>query len=299
MKLLFTFLLTLIGVGAFAQYSIYETFEYPYDSYRPSFYIDTVNCTNNLWQIGKPQKVVFDSAYSYPNAIVTDTLNYYPPNDTSIFYLRAGGMYHGLLSIVFRYKLNIDSLSMARFEVSGDLGVNWINPMSEDTTYMFHWGGSKPRLDTSTDAWQIFDLNMDTWSYSSPGGSDTFPHYRTSDTILYRFTFVSGSDTVQKDGWIIDNFTSENTGTVGIASHTPGRTLGIWPNPSHGDICLHPNFIAQEGDRIVVYDMNGLQVYTAPTSPAMTFHLPLADGLYVLRYSGVSKVLTERLAIIR
>ena len=41
--------------------------------------------TLNMWQIGKPHKTVFDSAYSPVNVIVTDTANTYKPNDTSVF----------------------------------------------------------------------------------------------------------------------------------------------------------------------------------------------------------------------
>ncbi len=39
----------------------------------------------NIWQIGRPQKILFNLAFSIPNAIVTDTLNTYPINDTSSF----------------------------------------------------------------------------------------------------------------------------------------------------------------------------------------------------------------------
>ncbi|MDA3953800.1 MAG: transposase [Bacteroidales bacterium] len=34
-----------------------------------------------IWQIGTPNKTFFDSAYSSPNAIITDTVNYYPINN--------------------------------------------------------------------------------------------------------------------------------------------------------------------------------------------------------------------------
>ena len=48
--------------------------------------IDTSNA-GNIWQIGQPDKAIFDSAFSAPNAIVTDTVNYYPINDSSSFIL--------------------------------------------------------------------------------------------------------------------------------------------------------------------------------------------------------------------
>ncbi len=48
-------------------------------------WIDTVSNPNNIWQIGSPQKTVISSAHSAPNVIITDTVNTYPPNNTSVF----------------------------------------------------------------------------------------------------------------------------------------------------------------------------------------------------------------------
>jgi hypothetical protein len=50
------------------------------DALYPHFItIDTGSHLHNSWQIGRPGKSVFDSAYTLPNAIMTDTLNTYPP----------------------------------------------------------------------------------------------------------------------------------------------------------------------------------------------------------------------------
>jgi hypothetical protein len=298
MKFLYTLLLSLTSFGAFAQYSIYQNFETPNDDFRTNFYIDTVNCSNNLWQIGRPQKAFFDSAYSYPNAIVTDTLNQYPVNDTSIFYLTMAGSYHALLSLSFYFKLDIDTLATAKMELSGDGGLNWINPITEDTTFMFYWVGGKPRFDTSTTGWRKFDLNMDTWSQSYPGSHFSFPHYRTSDTIIYRFTFITGDSLVHHDGWIMDNFRGLNTARVGMDKVEEISSV-IFPNPSNGTIFLRPNFRGTAEDRIVVYDMHGQQVYEAVPFGSLPINLPLSDGVYTVKYIGVSGVTTNRVVIIK
>ena len=49
--------------------------------------IDSLNASN-IWQIGEPSKTLFSSARSNPNALVTDTLNNYPVNDSSSFIVR-------------------------------------------------------------------------------------------------------------------------------------------------------------------------------------------------------------------
>jgi hypothetical protein len=298
MKFLFTLIASTIAMNVFAQYALYESFEYPYDAFRSSFYVDTVNCNNNLWQIGRPQKTVFDTAYSAPNVIITDTLNTYPANDTSILYVRTGGLFHGMLSLRFQYQLDIDTLSSAKFEVSGDLGANWINPMTEDTTYLFYWTGGKPSLDTSTHGWHLFDLNMDIWSYAFAGSAYSFPHYRTSDTILYRFTFISGDSTVHRDGWMMDNFMGENTGRVGVdaISETSSHPF---PNPSCGTVYLHPGFKISDQDLITVYNMEGQQIYSTRRGVGPSVNLPLPNGVYMLRYMGSFGVATDRITIIK
>lgn len=300
MKFLYTLLLSMVSFGAFAQYYVRQHFESPFDDFRANFYIDTVNYSNNKWQIGKPQKTTFDSAYSFPNAIVTDTLHPYSAHDTSVFYFTMWGENHGLLSLSFFFHLDIDSLCTAKIEISGDNGVNWIDPFTEDTTYMFNWSSGKPRFDTSTTGWSKFDLNMDTWSFSYPGSSHVFPLYRSSDTVLYRFTFISGDSLGHHDGWMMDDFVGQSTGRVATVSNSnDATTLNIYPNPTNGIINIHPNFTSNITDRIVVYNMQGQQVYDTEPKGSTVINLPLPNGVYSLKYYGSFGVTTNRVVIIK
>jgi hypothetical protein len=301
MKFLFAFLLSLASFNSFAQIYIEQTFEFPYDGYRGNFYLDTVNCSNNKWQIGKPQKTIFDSAYSFPNVIVTDTLHQYSLNDTSILYFYISGFMNSYLKLSFYYQLDIDSLSIAKVEISGDDGVNWIDPITEDSAYMFYWVGGKPRLDTSTNGWRRFNLNMDTWSRTYPGHTPFFPHYRTSETVMYRFTFISGGDSsAHHDGWMMDNFTAENLISVSTtAINSSSLLLNVYPNPTNGIINLHPNFKSNAQDKIVVYNMQGQVVYENVPNGSTSLVLPLPNGVYILKYFGESGVATERIAVIK
>ena len=83
MKKIITILICLVATSnlAFCQQSIYFNFDQD-TNYKKYFYIDSGN-VNNIWQIGKPQKSVFNAAHSAPNALLTDTVNHYPVNDTS------------------------------------------------------------------------------------------------------------------------------------------------------------------------------------------------------------------------
>jgi hypothetical protein len=68
-------------------------------------YIDTISNQDNIWQVGQPNKIIFNTAYSEPNAIITDTSNHYPTNDTSslllfIWHKKAGWVTQKLTLVV-------------------------------------------------------------------------------------------------------------------------------------------------------------------------------------------------------
>ena len=75
--------------------------------------IDTTTFPQNLWQIGRPQKPLFNSASSPLNVIITDTVRPYPINNYSMFYIRdkaSSGDIYGLKTIAGKYNVQTDSL---------------------------------------------------------------------------------------------------------------------------------------------------------------------------------------------
>ena len=171
--------------------------------------IDT-SITNNIWQIGAPNKPFFISSHSIPNAIVTDTLNPYPANNISIFYYRTSGDYntdsHGAV-LEFWFKIDSDSLSnFGKVEISFDAGITWYNLLSD----YFGWFG-----------WQVYDSlnNLIQASYNSDDtivftgrsngwykfSSDAWLPEIVLDSIIYRFSFHSTTLSSERDGWMIDD----------------------------------------------------------------------------------------------
>ena len=71
MKKLILVLMLLIGMRGNAQ--IWQLSENIYFETTDSLLKIDTNLIGNIWQIGTPSKTFFDSAYSVPNAIVTDT----------------------------------------------------------------------------------------------------------------------------------------------------------------------------------------------------------------------------------
>ena len=107
--------------------------------------IDSISNSNNIWQIGQPQKNIFDSASSLPNAIVTDLTNPYSINDTSSFIIThvAGmGFWMGhTFDLSFDYFVDTDSLNdYGIIEFSPDNGATWCN-LNDNSTYCFWWNG--------------------------------------------------------------------------------------------------------------------------------------------------------------
>ncbi len=257
-KALLYFILFFIAIApmqSFGQWSANNiiTFD-PGDTLYPHLIsIDTINYHHNIWQIGKPNKTVFTSALSLPNAIVTDTLNPYPTNDTSAFILKmpflvpiTGWGLAPTYRLQFSYQLKKDSNSIARLEVSQDNGMNWYN--TKDTLPSDFWWDSwwTPNLSDTTTDWTIFEINVDTNPFA------------ITDTFLFRFTFISDSVFAHKDGWIIDNI-GLNYYVEGIPILKNTNLIDIYPNPTTTSLTItSSNAINQ----ITITNLLGQTIYS-------------------------------------
>lgn len=163
--------------------------------------IDTVSNPNNIWQIGTPQKNLFANAASLPSAIVTDTLNPFPINDTSIFIIKNQALEEGFLQpqlviLSGKYYVNSDSLTdYGKIEFSPDNGLTWIDLLNDtikidsmwtgsyyQPLYWFwnsHWATSRERpiLTGNSNGWKEFGVRL----------SDLGPYFNIEygDTVLY------------------------------------------------------------------------------------------------------------------
>jgi len=234
--------------------------------------IDTINCHRNQWQIGRPQKTVFDSAYSYPNAIVTDTLHPCLPNDTSVFVMKAPIFYYGQFS--FEYKLNIDSGDIAIIEISYDTGLHWINIITDTSVTFDFGGGPKPDLSVSTTGWESFNI----YNLGSPL---IWPVY----SYLFRFTLITDSSAIPRDGWMMDNFYVGVEGE-GVPIIQNNNHINLYPNPATTFITItSKNPIIQ----ITVTNLLGQVLYTHNynTEQVQIDIADLPQGVYFVKVNGV------------
>lgn len=290
MRTLFTFLSFLIvGNTSFGQMMYYIDFDGPY-SENNHIIIDTTSNLNNIWQIGVPDKPFFNNAYSLTHAIITDTLNPYPVNDTSSFTLRhirpgeLGG--NESLQLNFWFRFNSDSLSdFGMIEASIDNGITWVNLLTEDTTYNFAWIDPKPVLTGNSNGWQHFSLELNMLTYE----------LGYSDTLLYRFTFISDGVQTNKDGWMLDDFQLADW-WEGIDDQRNNKAISIYPNPTKGEISIVKNIGVANGNSIEIIDINGIIVLRQEIQSS-SLRLNLPDGLYFMKLSDKEHIYMSKLII--
>ena len=217
MKTIFCFLfVTFIITNVKAQYPL------PVDSVNA--YFDTPDTivfipdSTSIWQIGKPNKTIFNSSFNSNNSIVTDTINSYPINDSSYFY----AIYHPQwlweylgwvfpFQIDFYHRFNSDSINdFGLIQLSIDGGNTWFNCLSQEYKSWYY---------PSMNSHEI--LNTGVIQYDSiaiTGTSNGWIHSIITkeiaemnqpmifiDSVIVKFSFHSDNLQTNKDGWQIDN----------------------------------------------------------------------------------------------
>jgi len=253
--------------------------------------IDTVNYKRNQWQIGKPQKHIFDSAYTLPNAIVTDTSLPCISNDTSVFLLKLPYTVspYGLplFYLSFLYKLDIDSGDIALVEASIDSCQTWTNILIDTTSIWRVY--PKPDLSVSTSGWDSIAVFPSEWM--------TIPN----DTLYVRFTFITGSDTAARDGWMIDHIIAQHQ-VEGVTNIANDNTFQVYPNPTIEKTELKFTKALKANCEMIVLDALGRQVFWDRLNKGSTdYTLSVQDwvkGIYFIELNdGKGNRTTQKLMV--
>jgi hypothetical protein len=213
----------------------------------PAEFITIGLSESNIWQIGHPQKVYFNSAYEGNKAIVTDTLNPYPLSNYSYFDLVIGNFnynaywfpYSALID--FRHKFDSDTLRDGGYiTVSWDKGQTWENviyntiPMQNGIITINQ--NLYTEQDTLFNGEKGFSGRSNGWVHSSFGWEGILVKKKMEfppDTAIVRFNFISDNNHNPREGWMIDQirlFSVELNG--GLSNdETGGPTITVLGNP--------------------------------------------------------------------
>ncbi len=240
----------------------------------------------NIWQIGKPSKIIFNQAYSEPKAIVTDTLQYYPVNNVSSFILKLpqqSFLDQTYTEIVLLHKYDMDSLTdYGIIDVSYDEGRSWC-PVSTDNTYEIdYWrriGSSITHNNIITgslrDAWAKENIVF-IWYYPVEGCNYEYP-----DFLWLRFRFVSDEIQQNKEGWLIDDISIEGSVISGLQEEA-SLSFEVSPNPCSNFLKIRPSFESGKELTVYMYDILGkLVLYNKyPATNISVKTEKLENGIY-------------------
>lgn len=269
----------------YGQYEFYQYFDGA-DTVDNSIVIEYDTSSNNIWQVGMPQKNIFNSAATLPNALVTDTINFIPTNDTSSFqYNITPWNTWGILAIQWKQKLDMDSvLDFGIIEFSVDSGSTWQNAFGNPYVYNFY-GYDQSNVDTMPNGEMAFTGTDTTWRDIWLCYDITWLNF--NDNVMVRHTMLSDSVDNQNEGWLIDNLLAHVTIIHTVAEVEQEEYIKAYPNPTTGrlDISLKkingPHII----EKMELLDASGRRINQWENIPTKYFidMAGLQNGVYYLR----------------
>jgi hypothetical protein len=283
----------------------------------PTSYISINPSTQNLWQIGTPQKQFFNQAYSAPDAMVTDTLNNYGVNNVSSFDLCIGDfntnwLYNYDLFIDFRHKFDTDTLRDGGFiSVSWDHRQTWMNIIDDTVSrnYFFVTPSNNWFMYGNTNLYSSGD-SLFNGEHGFSGRSNGWVHscmawyniplkcpaFSLPDTMYLRFNFISDTIPNNREGWMIDDIRifSIDLGS-GIRDFMAG-TKRAWlaPNPVKTSTIVTFDRAYSHVDYLLT-DLSGRVLLQGKPGTCNEFSVSragLSPGIYLLKIS-MDQYLTE------
>jgi hypothetical protein len=237
--------------------------------------------SGSIWQIGAPNKQVFQGSYSDSFSIVTDLNSDYPTNDTSVFFVSlydtSNNWVPNYLGIYFPIHLSFthrfitgSGNDYGSIEMSLDGGHQWYDVLSDSlnavtgytaigyyyTAYNYHYFESTG--DTLFDSLKVSG-NSNGWVHSEISKEVAYLNISHIDSIMFKFSFISDGQG-QNEGWQIDDLCLSLDVVIGIEEYNLGNEIRIYPNPAK-DI-LQIDFTPKNNQKAVLelYDVLGKQV---------------------------------------
>ena len=260
----------------------------------------------NIWQIGEPHKLFFDTAHSGTRAILTDTLDAYPPNDTSsfIYIIRNPFTQTCLTCMEFWHKYDMDTLAdKGLIDASYDGGNSWVivrdtfvnaigsHFMWDPDYHALNGNFTNHPLITSgkSDGWIKSGF---CWQWYLPVTPDTI--IPNPDSMLIRFTFISDSIVENKEGWMIDDIVAAARHELCSSTNEPSQNeaVTVYPNPFSTDAIIQTEKYFKKAT-LTVYNSLGqpvMQLKNVSGESILLSREHLPGGLYFLHLAQDNKI---------
>jgi len=290
--LLFAILITIIASAQTPG----DTLTMYFDDASDSLHLDSIYPAG-CWQVGHPNKPVFTSAYSEPNALVTDTV--LPHQDSTTCYAE-----FSLVSIDntrhrdvwFRHWSDTDSLdSYGWLEVFDPLVDQWVSLWEvQDFCATLDYG-----FQTWTDSGAVFTGRSNGWVLAKLV-VDCCKSGPVPQHLRLRFGFYGGANPSHRDGWIIDNVRATAGGCSGGIEEHQQISLNTFPNPANTSTTLDLGLPQGERYTLELVRADGALVLREHRRNTGTQALDLSrfgDGPYLLRVITDTRQASERIIV--
>ena len=244
-----------------------QTFD---DTLRFNLSIDTTDGHGGLWQIGAPQKTVFNAAVNPPNVIVTDTLQPYPPNDTSRFTITTlaqdGWLFPHSAVLSGYFWSDTDAGDFGTMEISFDAGDTWGDLQSDPVIQSYLIGTALPTLTGSSGGWQYFYVNLAVLHYYAL--NELGIEIEMNDSVQYRFSFISDAVDEPHDGLMYDDLYFEDYGEAIPEFQASTFHSQVTPNPVLDQLDVVFETAGVEAPILIVRDARGARcLESGPLAP--------------------------------
>jgi hypothetical protein len=242
----------------------------------PCPYVVIPNTPNNLWVRDTSEKIIL--AHS-GDVMITDTLHNYPTGTNSSFEIHWPTWNNYPLSFIMSFHHSMDSDSLLDggiIEVSRDYGATWTNVIEDQTNILFFSNELYTSVDTLFTGETGFSGSFQDryteieWIWEFP-----IKQMMPTDTMYYRFRFISDAVENNKEGWMISDI-QFSFADLGSGIEELGLfDFSLYPNPSNGTIHIDCSL---NMEKAFLRDLNGNLVSSE-----------LIATKKVLNYSGLSK----------
>lgn len=237
------------------------------------------------WQVGHPNKPVFTSAYSEPNALVTDTLlpSAAPATCYAEYTLIATNPEYLGRYIEFKQQRDMDTNTTAGWVEFDEFGT-W-----HKVGNGFDW--YQIGTPTSTDSGMVFTGASAGWEdvlvYSPCFFIEVQEHERSYLEVQHvRFAFSSSSNTGQRDGWMIDNVRASAEVCFSGIRETAAQALTLFPNPVANSLTISRAKSESSPVVLEILRADGAVVMRQERAASPTWEVDtrsLPEGAYALR----------------